>query len=99
MVCKTIKDWAAKCLKRDDNRCQLARKSCTGIAVDVHHIIPRRYRQVKYDTDNGISLCRKCHIWAERNPKEFREWLGKDKYDNLWKKARAKSQQFRKEQE
>jgi len=97
MKCKTIRDWAKECFDRDSGFCQL----CGAVAVDVHHIIPRRYRQVKYDTDNGISLCRNCHQKAHKKPKEFREFIdskyGKDKYDNLWKKARAKSQQFRKE--
>ena len=81
-------------MERDNNTCVY----CGDKAVDVHHIISRRYRKIRHDVDNGISLCRKCHIEAEKHPAEFRGFIDNkypDRYEKLWNKATRKIHQFR----
>jgi len=36
---------------------------CGAKAIDPHHFIPKgRCAKLRYNLDNGVALCRKCHI-------------------------------------
>jgi hypothetical protein len=54
---------------RDFGRCRF----CGGQASDVHHIIHRRYKAVRWDARNLISLCRICHD-REQNRNEVKRF-------------------------
>ena len=55
--------WNEKVKKRDNYICRI----CGASGTDAHHILcagwfPEEY----YKLDNGITLCRKCHVLAHR---------------------------------
>ena len=56
--------FRAACLSRDGFKCRV----CGGREpLDVHHIIDRSDAPGGgYTADNGITLCRPCHLLAER---------------------------------
>jgi HNH endonuclease len=61
--------WRAAVYERDQYRCQhcgLPGKKTIGsrgIGLDTAHLKPfARYPESRYDVDNGITLCRPCHI-------------------------------------
>lgn len=71
---KIVKEWRKFCLARD--------KKCLWCGslerLEVNHIIP--IRQIKDmellgDTENGITLCRKCHHKIHYKEKEFEDIL------------------------
>ena len=55
------------------------------------HIFSRTYRSVRFDLDNLLCLCAKCHAWAHAQPTRFTEfvksYLG-SKYEILDEKFR-----------
>lgn len=55
------KKWRAKVRKRDSYKCQMP-KCESKKAIKVHHILTwSKYPGLRFDVDNGICLCRKCH--------------------------------------
>lgn len=53
-------EWTAAVIKRDNNTCRLCNTK-VGIKHR-HHIYPvRNYPELKYDVENGITLCPGCH--------------------------------------
>lgn len=65
--------------ERDKNECQMCgmTKKENGRNMDVHHIVPYLDSR-NNDMENLISLCRSCHIIADRNNytlKEIREYI------------------------
>lgn len=55
----TYRKWRESVLKRDRYRC----KECGDTNnLEVHHIKPfARFPELRFDLDNGLTLCRKCH--------------------------------------
>ena len=52
--------WAKKVKQRDNYICQLCRKS--GVSLNSHHINSWDvFISQRYDVNNGITLCEKCH--------------------------------------
>jgi hypothetical protein len=50
--------WKEICKRRDGYRCQ----DCGGTEVlQVHHLISRSNHRMKFEPDNGVTLCRGCH--------------------------------------
>ena len=58
MAQQKLHAWARD-VKRRDRRC----KACgTKKHLEAHHIYPKSlYPKRKYDLENGVALCRKCH--------------------------------------
>jgi len=63
--------WSGLILRRD----VICKKCTLQPATSPHHIIPRRYTILRWDLDNGIGLCFKCHRIAHDNPAKFDRWL------------------------
>ncbi len=65
---KRYKTWRISVFERDNYTCQ--RCGCRSgnskaIYLEVHHIKPfGKYQRGRYDTENGITLCKKCHRHA-----------------------------------
>lgn len=93
MIASNMKNWKRRVADRDNGICQ----HCGKPAVDPHHVLKRRYRLVKLETDNGISLCRFCHDWAEAKEDNFNHWF-KENYPKRWDKinnmSTGKSRQY-----
>ena len=55
--------WNNKVKERDGHICQI----CGEPGTDAHHILCAGYfKDQYYKLDNGITLCRKCHVLAHR---------------------------------
>lgn len=53
-------NWRIRVFKRDDFTCQCCKK--VGGYLEAHHIKKwSDYLELRYETDNGITLCRNCH--------------------------------------
>lgn len=40
------------------------------------HVINRTHKGLRYNEDNALCLCIKCHLfWAHRSPLEFTDWF------------------------
>jgi len=65
------KEWRKKCLKRDNFTCQICGKH--GGKLQVHHVNNfAEFKELRYKTNNGITLCEDCHqefhrIFGQRN--------------------------------
>src|SRR5438105_14477316 len=46
-----------------------------GKGLQAAHIFTRIRKITRHFINNGISLCTGCHMWAHRNPDDWREWL------------------------
>ena len=56
------KAWSLAVKTRDKFRCRV----CLGEGTDAHHVIHRGQNYgMKWDIENGITLCRKCHDRAD----------------------------------
>lgn len=57
-------DFREGVFKRDKHKCIV----CKQPAVDAHHILDRKlFQNGGYYLNNGVSLCEKCHIGAEKS--------------------------------
>lgn len=53
--------WRLNVLERDSFTCQLCGQ--VGGELNVHHIKPyATFPALRYDEDNGVALCKSCHI-------------------------------------
>jgi len=60
--------------------------------LQAHHIIPRTNYALRFDLENGVALCRKCHIyWAHKDAIGFMEWI-KDKRNIAYLESRRYGQ-------
>lgn len=60
-----------------------------NIATDAAHVVPRRFRSVRWLIANGRALCRLCHRRYGENEAAWRRFVGPD-YDELWVKAQER---------
>lgn len=55
------KDWRRRICNRDNWKCKINNKDCSG-RLEVHHILGfTEYPELKYDINNGITLCKFHH--------------------------------------
>ena len=63
------KEWRLSVYKRDKYHCQICHKHCNSKTIVAHHIKSFKDNpKNRYDIENGITLCRKCHILHHRTP-------------------------------
>lgn len=54
-------NWVKQVKKRDNWKCRMNNKDCSGHCI-VHHILPwRDYPELRYEVKNGITLCQHHH--------------------------------------
>lgn len=61
-------DWAGRCAV------------CNATNVEAHHLVPRQFEATRYDLNNGICLCSRCHQFDEnvsphQNAAAWLAWL------------------------
>ena len=55
------KQWRMSVLKRDNLECRMKNEDCDG-SIIAHHILPwRDYVELRYEINNGITLCHFHH--------------------------------------
>lgn len=65
--------WRKSVLARDNNRCRLCH--CED-KLEAHHIHPfGKFPDKRWDINNGVTLCKKCHIKFARKELDFVEIL------------------------
>lgn len=69
--------WRTGVLDRDKHKCQVCNR-VKGV-LHVHHIIPKQFKELRYDIKNGITLCFQHHkvgkLSAHQNALWFSDWL------------------------
>lgn len=53
--------WKLKVKQRDNYTCQICGKKIEKKNCHAHHIIPKGVKLTRWDIDNGITLCYRCH--------------------------------------
>ena len=65
-----FKQWRSEVFKRDNWTCQKCgarSKKNKYVRIEAHHIKPfAKYPDLRFDVNNGITLCKKCH---DKEPK------------------------------
>ena len=55
------KEWKNKVFKRDNYTCQCCGKR--GGNLNAHHLYNfAEYKDLRYEVDNGITFCERCHL-------------------------------------
>jgi len=73
------KEWSLLIKKKDNFTCQKCLDNTGGNLVSHHILSYSKYKEARYDIDNGITLCEECH-------KEFHHLYGYMKFtdSDLW---------------
>lgn len=64
---KEYTEWRSEVFKRENWKCRINNKDCRG-QIQAHHILSwRDFPELRYDVNNGITLCQAHHPrrWAE----------------------------------
>lgn len=57
------------------------------------HVISRKYYHTRWDPENAIALCYKCHIhWNHKEPHEFVRWFDKKFGGELYEELKRRSE-------
>ncbi len=65
------KEWRKKVRDRDGHKCKINNNDCEG-RIEVHHILSwKEHPALRYDVNNGITLCRFHHPRKRDNNQEM----------------------------
>lgn len=96
---KPTKSSLKRKLDKEVSRIVRARGNCAKCGetefekLQAAHIFSRSNHAVRFDLDNVVCLCSRCHWWGHKNPVLFGEfvieYLGELKYEALKQRALA----------
>lgn len=74
---RSIDNMFSRVIRARDRICQ----HCgTDKSLQCSHVLPRTYLSVRWNTDNAIALCYRCHIyWWHKYPHDASQW-----FDSRW---------------
>lgn len=61
-------------LDRDDRKCRIRDKKCTGVATEVDHIVPINAGGARLDPSNLRASCKQCNIARANRAKHREGW-------------------------
>lgn len=84
---RQFKEWSTKVKERDGNHCVICQSTNY---IHTHHLFPREIHELRFEIDNGITLCAKHHkysleISAHKNPIAFLLWITLNRKEQLMK--------------
>ncbi len=66
------KAWRSAIFARDGRHCRYANCNYHGHRLEVHHIWSYNdFPHLRYETSNGIVLCKACHYAIRHNPMAY----------------------------
>ena len=66
----SMKQWRKAVFERDEYKCRMCGKK--GGKLNAHHIKPfSLYPDLRFDVNNGITLCRQCHIELHKSERAW----------------------------
>ena len=69
------KFWTKQIISRDGNKCKLENSKCKG-KLETHHIISwRESKELRFDINNGITLCHAHHPHGKAEEKRLEPYL------------------------
>lgn len=69
------REWMFTVKKRDDWRCKINNKQCKG-RLEAHHILNwKQYPELRYEVNNGITLCHAHHPRGRENEAKLSPYL------------------------
>lgn len=79
--------WAEWVKLRDGRKCVVC---TTEFELQSHHVISRTVWALRYEIDNGLTMCYYHHfVWLRRFPTDYNKWLN-EKYPGLLDKLELK---------
>lgn len=64
-------DWSRRVKNRDSWKCKISNEDCNG-RLESHHILNwKDYPELRYEINNGITLCSRHHPRGRRNEKKM----------------------------
>ena len=67
--------WRQMVLQRDKRQCKLKDTECIG-KLEVHHIVPfRESEELRYNVDNGITVCHHHHPRGKEKEEDYKQYL------------------------
>lgn len=70
-----LSKWSRLVRIRDEGVCQMCSNKVNIWKLHAHHIYPKhyvRYKSKVYQLNNGVSLCRRCHLSVVHS--EIKNW-------------------------
>lgn len=90
---KTLKKQAdtlwSQFVRQRDRVCQSCGHDGSQWVLQGAHIIGRRYLAVRFDPDNGMALCVRCHLYFTHRGLEWVDFVGEERWFELKAKAQA----------
>ena len=60
-----IRRWRGAIFRRDGRTCKRCGANGKNVLINAHHIVPwNKCLYGRFDINNGITLCKPCHIWV-----------------------------------
>jgi hypothetical protein len=80
---KMDKVWSLTVRMRANFKCEMCGQTPTPRALAAAHILPREITEFRWDPNNGLALCSRCHVYSptsfHQNPLFFVDWLQKNR--------------------
>lgn len=81
--------WSQVVRERAGHECEqwkVAGRQC-GEVMNAHHIFSRRHHRTRWDTENGMCLCKGHHMWTHANPMDstavIRSFIGDERHERI----------------
>ena len=70
-----VNEWRINIYKRDNYKCKISNKNCEG-RLEAHHILNwEEFPELRYDINNGITLCHAHHPRGRAKEKQLSPYL------------------------